>query len=148
MVRSSTTVSLNKQLFQQMGHDSVPNMHGGVGLVGRTYAMAGRQHSRSILFHSFCLMKSRIQWKVPFVRILACPVVLQVFKDVVHSARQFYLKVHCTSVTCDVMRGRRANTTPGGRGKGSSSSPWCDVTSQLPPGARRTCRIEGREKRS
>ena len=28
------------------------------------------------------------------------------------------------------------------------SSPWCDVTSLRPPGARRTCRIEGREKRS
>ena len=26
---------------------------------------------------------------------------------------------HRTSVTCDVMRGRRANARPGGRGKGS-----------------------------
>ena len=36
-----------------------------------------------------------------------------------HRARQFCLKVHRTSVTYDVMRGRRANARPGGRGKGS-----------------------------
>ena len=45
--------------------------------------------------------------------------VSQVFWDVVHRARQFYLKVHRTSVTHDVMRGGRANTRPGGRGEGS-----------------------------
>ena len=33
-----------------------------------------------------------------------------------HCARQFYLKVHRTSVTCDVMRRRRANARPRGRG--------------------------------
>ena len=39
-----------------------------------------------------------------------------VFWDVVHHARQFYLKVHRTSVTYGVMRGGRANARPGGRG--------------------------------
>ena len=34
-----------------------------------------------------------------------------------HRARQFYLKVHRTSVTCDVMRHRRTYTRPRGRGK-------------------------------
>ena len=43
--------------------------------------------------------------------------VSQAFWDVVHRARQFYLKVHRTSVTYDVTRGRRANARPGGRGK-------------------------------
>ena len=38
------------------------------------------------------------------------------FQDVVHHARQFYPKVHRTSVTCDVMRRRRANARPRGRG--------------------------------
>ena len=33
-----------------------------------------------------------------------------------HRASQFHLKVHRTSVTCDVMRRRRANTRPRGRG--------------------------------
>ena len=33
-----------------------------------------------------------------------------------HRARQFYLKVHRTSVTCDVMRRRHANIRPRGRG--------------------------------
>ena len=33
-----------------------------------------------------------------------------------HRARQFCLKVHRTSVTCDVMRRRRTNTRPRGRG--------------------------------
>ena len=33
-----------------------------------------------------------------------------------HRARQFHLKVHRTSVTCDVMRRGRANTRPRGRG--------------------------------
>ena len=47
--------------------------------------------------------------------------VSQVSQDVVHRARQFHPKVHRTSVTHDVTRGRRrrANTRPGGRGKGS-----------------------------
>ena len=31
-----------------------------------------------------------------------------------YGLRPFYLKVHRTSVTCDVMRRRRANTRPGG----------------------------------
>ena len=33
-----------------------------------------------------------------------------------HLARQFYLKVHRTSVTCDVMRRGCANARPRGRG--------------------------------
>ena len=33
-----------------------------------------------------------------------------------HRARQFYLKVHRTSVTCDVMGRRRASIRPRGRG--------------------------------
>ena len=67
-----------QQLFHWMGHDAVPNMHRGVGSVGRTDAVADRQHSRSILTHNFYLMKLRIQWKALFVWILTHHVVPQV----------------------------------------------------------------------
>ena len=45
--------------------------------------------------------------------------VSKVSQDVAHRVRQFCLKVHRTSVTYDVMRGRRMNARPRGRGKGS-----------------------------
>ena len=50
-----------------------------------------------------------------------------------HRARQFYLKVHRTSVTCDVMRRRRANTRPRGRGNAEVEVEvnLCDVSKDV-----------------
>ena len=53
-----------------------------------------------------------------------------------HRARQFYLKVHRTSVTCDVMRRRRTHARPRGRGevrgwKAEVEANLCDVSKDV-----------------